>query len=79
MSGWKTYEYYYETDELPIPRQTQPEKNYRLEVAFGPLFSNIKYFSWVGIGFIQEIDYKKPNPTNFSANTVKMKRFGWGR
>ena len=26
MSGWKTYKYYYETDELPNPRPTQPKK-----------------------------------------------------
>ena len=24
--GWKTYKYYYETDELPNPRPTQPKK-----------------------------------------------------
>ena len=24
--GWKTCEYYYETDELPNLRQTQPKK-----------------------------------------------------
>ena len=28
LLGWKTYKYYYETDELPNPRPTQPkEKN----------------------------------------------------
>ena len=26
MLGWKTYKYYYETDELPNPRPTQPKK-----------------------------------------------------
>ena len=26
MVGWRTYEYYYETDELPNPRPTQPKK-----------------------------------------------------
>ena len=26
MLSWKTYEYYYETDELPNPRPTQPKK-----------------------------------------------------
>ena len=25
--GWNTYRYYYETDELPNPRPTQPKKN----------------------------------------------------
>ena len=32
-------------------------------MAFGPLFPKANNFSWVGIGFIQETDYKKPNPT----------------
>ena len=27
MLGWKTYEYYYETDGLPNPRPTQPKKH----------------------------------------------------
>ena len=26
MFGWKTYEYYHETDELPNPTLTQPKK-----------------------------------------------------
>ena len=26
MLGWKTYKYYYETDELPNPRPSQPKK-----------------------------------------------------
>ena len=26
MLGWKTSKYYYETDELPHPRPTQPKK-----------------------------------------------------
>ena len=26
MSGWETYQYYYETVELPNPRPTQPKK-----------------------------------------------------
>ena len=42
LLGWKTYIHiYYETDELPNPRPTQPKKN-RLKVAFGPLFSDSK-------------------------------------
>ena len=28
LLGWKTYKYYYETDELPNPRSTQPKKNW---------------------------------------------------
>ena len=27
MLGWKTYKYYYETDELPNPSPTQPKEN----------------------------------------------------
>ena len=27
LLGWKTCKYYYETDELPNPRPTQPKKN----------------------------------------------------
>ena len=68
MLGWKTYKHY-ETDELPNPRPTQPRK-IRFKVAFGPLFPTANIFWWVGIGFIYETDYKKPNPTKFSANTV---------
>ena len=56
---------YCETDELPNPRPTQPNK-IRLKVAFGPLFPTTNQFSWVGIDFIQETGYKKPNPTKFS-------------
>ena len=26
--GWKTYKYYYESDELPNPRPAQPKKKY---------------------------------------------------
>ena len=26
LLGWKTYNYYHETDELPNPRPTQPKK-----------------------------------------------------
>ena len=42
--------------------QTNPRKN-RLKVAFGPPFPTANNFSWIGIGFILEIEYKKPNPT----------------
>ena len=27
LFGWQTYKYYYETDDLPNPRPTQPKKN----------------------------------------------------
>ena len=44
--------YYYETDELPNPRRTQPKNKQRLEVVFWPLFPTADNFSWVGIDFI---------------------------
>ena len=30
MLGWKTNKHYYETDELPNPRPTQPKKKWHL-------------------------------------------------
>ena len=35
-------------------------------MAFEPLFPIANIFSWIGIDFIQETDYKKPNPTKIS-------------
>ena len=55
--------------DSPIQGQPNPRK-IRLTVAFGPLFPTANIFSWVGIDFIQETDYKKLNPTKFSANTL---------
>ena len=54
MLGWKTWKYYYETDELPNPKgQPNPRKN-RLKVTFGPLFPHSKHFfggwDWFSIG-----------------------------
>ena len=47
-------------------------------MAFGPLFPTAILFSWVGIGFIEATDFKKPNPTKFSANTGLMHiKLGW--
>ena len=43
-----TYKYYYEIDELPNPRPTQPKKN-RLQVALGPFSPTANIFPWVGI------------------------------
>ena len=37
LFGWKTYKYYYETDELP---------------QLGHFFPAANNFSWVGIGFM---------------------------
>ena len=47
-----------------------PTQGLRLKVAIGPLFPTANIFSWVGIGFMYETGYEKPNPTNFSANTL---------
>ena len=56
--------HYCETDEHPNPRQS------RVKWHFGTLFPTANNFSWVGIDFILETDYKKPNPTKFSAKTL---------
>ena len=69
MLGWKAHKHYYETDELPNPRPTQPNK-IRLKVAFGPLFPTAYIFWWVWIDFIWETDYKKVNPTKFCGNST---------
>ena len=49
---WKKCKYYYETDELPNPRPTQPNpRKIRLKVAFGRLSLTEIIFSWVGNDF----------------------------
>ena len=73
LLGWKTYKYYYETDELPNPRPTQPKQKNRLKVAFlGHFFAHSKiFFSRVGIDFFcRKTDCEEPNPTKSSANTL---------
>ena len=53
------------------PTQGRPNpRKVRLKVVFGTHFPTANNFSWFGIGFIEETDYKKPNPTKFSVNTV---------
>ena len=53
LLGWNTFEYFYETDERPNPRPTQPNpRKIRSKVAFGPLFPTANIFSWVGIDSI---------------------------
>ena len=56
----------------PTDGQPNPRKKKGLKVAFGPLFPTANIFSWVGLGFMWETDYKKPDPTTFSANTVAV-------
>ena len=53
----------------PTQGQRYPRK-IRLSAAFGPLFPTARVFSLVGIDFIQETYYKKPNSTKSSANTL---------
>ena len=53
------------------PTQGQPNpRRKRFKVALGPLFPTASNFSWVGTDFISETDWKKPNLTKFSANTL---------
>ena len=62
--GWKTYEYYYETDELPNPRLTKPKKKMVLTWKFGPLFPTANDFLWVGIDYIgNRLQETQPNQT----------------
>ena len=51
----------------PTQGQPNPRKNIlsRLKAAVGPLFPTANTFSWVGIYFIEETKYKKPNPNQF--------------
>ena len=54
-----------ESTNSPILGQPNPRK-IRRNVAFGPLFPTANNFSWIGIGFIQEVDYKKLTQSNSS-------------
>ena len=68
-----------ETDYFEV-QETQPNQILRkqhriisrLKVAFWPLFPTANNFSWVGIDFIQGTEYTTPNPTKFSANTLRI-------
>ena len=54
LLGWRTYKYYYETDELPNPRSTQPKKNWVKKWHLGHFFSHSKHFfvgwDWCYVG-----------------------------
>ena len=39
-------------------------------MTFGQLFPAANIFSWVGIDFMYETDYKTPNPTKLSENSL---------
>ena len=75
MLGWKTQKHYYETVELSNPRPTLPNKNQVKKWHLGHFVPQQIFFLWVGIGFIQETDHKKPNPTKLSANTLIKYRY----
>ena len=70
LLGWKTHKCYYGTVELPNPRLSQPNKKLSQQWHLGHFFPTASIFSWVGIDFMQETDYKKPNLTKFSANIL---------
>ena len=70
MLGWKTSKHYNHTDELPNPRPTQPQEK-RVSSGVWTTFSPQQtFFPWVGVGVIWETDYRTPNPTQSSANTL---------
>ena len=54
LLGWKTCKYYYETDELPNPRPTQPKKKSGWKWRLGHFFPTAKWFfvgwDWFYIG-----------------------------
>ena len=54
LLGWKTYKYYYETDELPPTQgQPNPRKIWLKKRRFGPLFCiHSKCFFFRGLGLI---------------------------
>ena len=62
----------YETDELPNPRPTQPKEKQVKGGIWATFSPRQNIFSWVGIDFMQEADYKKPDPTKLSANTLVL-------
>ena len=70
LLSWKTHKYYYENRRTPQPKANPTQEKIRLKVAFGTVFPTAKYlfvgWNWFLIG----TDYKKPNPTKFSANTL---------
>ena len=73
LLGWKNVgiKYYYETDELPNPRPTQPKKSWAKEWHLDHFFpQQIRGF---GIGFYRKQTTRNlRNPTKFSANAPKL-------
>ena len=59
----------------PTQGQPNPTSKNRLKSGIlGHFFPQQIIFSWVGIDFIWETDYKKPNPTKISANILTTSR-----
>ena len=76
LLGWKTYEYCYETEELPEGKPNLRKISFEKKRHLGHFFPTANIFSWVGIYFIRETNRNKPNRTKFSANTVLRRRIG---
>ena len=64
--GWKTYKYYYETDEFPNPRPTQPTKK-MVESGIWATFSHGKYFvRGLGLVLYRKQTTRNPTQPNYS-------------
>ena len=74
MFGRKTCKYFYETDEFPNPRQTQPKKN-QVKSGIWATFSHSKYFfvgwDWFYMGNI--LQETQPNQILRKHPNVKAK------
>ena len=71
MLGWKTYEYYYETGELPQPKANSTPRKMRLKVTSGPLFSHSKiYFRGLGLVLCRKQTTRNPTQRNSPQNSL---------
>ena len=61
MLGWKTYKYYYETDELPNPRPTQPQEKLGWKCHLGRFFPQQIFFRGLGLVLL-----RKPTTRNLT-------------
>ena len=53
LLGWKTCKYYYETDELPNPRPTQPKKNLGKGGIWATFYPQHIIFRRLGLFFVK--------------------------
>ena len=62
MLGWKTHEHYHETDEIPIPRPTQPKKK-QVKSGIWATFSHSKmiFAGWDWFYMGNRIQENKPD------------------